>query len=124
MRICRQSDLHKFGMAYCDILNRVYQDFRPLEPIPMINSLICYPFCHGHSPQIELPDKEKIVPFLDELLRRLCDSPLSIGHVKRVRIYERNVILIIKPNLRRYWLGLTAIRDAQRTMIDLLNQGY
>lgn len=116
------SDLHKFGKMYCDILNPVYQEFRSLEPILLGDSFICYPFCYGDAPQIELPDQEKIVPFLDELLHRRHSSRLFINRI--LRLYEKNVIFMIKPNQKRYWLRSIALRDADETMIDLLEQGY
>lgn len=115
-------DFHKFGKMYCDILNPVYQEFRPLEPILLGSSFVCYPFCYGDAPQIELPDKEKIVPFLDELLHRRHSSRLFINRI--LRFYEQNVIFMIKPNQKRYWLRSIALRDADETMIDLLAQGY
>jgi hypothetical protein len=116
-----EPDLHSFGEMYCKILNPIYKQFRPLEPIPM-GSFICYPFCYGDAPQIELPDKDKVVPYLDELLRRQHGSRLFINRI--LRIYEQNVIFMVKPNQKRYWLRSIALRDADETLVDLLGQGY
>ncbi len=115
-----ESDLQNFGTMYCDILNPVYKEFRPLQPIPL-GSFICYPFCYGDEPQIELPDKEQLVPFLDELLHRRHSSRLFINRI--LRLYEQNIIFMIKPNQKRYWLRSIALRDADETLIDLLEQG-
>ncbi|MDO9109200.1 MAG: hypothetical protein Q7U40_00975 [Desulfatirhabdiaceae bacterium] len=114
-------DLHSFGEMYCSILNPVYKQFSPLEPIPM-GSFICYPFCYGDAPQIELPEKNMVVPFLDELLRRQHGSRLFVNRI--LRIYEQNVIFMVKPNQKRYWLRSIALRDADETLVDLLGQGY
>ncbi len=116
-----KADLHSFGEMYCSVLNPVYKKFRPLEPIPM-GSFICYPFCYGDAPQIELPDQEKAVPFLDELLHRQHGSRLFVNRI--LCIYEQNVIFMVKPNQKRYWLRSIALRDADETLIDLLGQGY
>ena len=116
-----ESDLHGFGKMYCSILNPVYGQFRPLEPIAM-GSFICYPLCYGDAPQIDLPDSDKVVPFLDELLRRKHGSRLFINRI--LRIYEQNVIFMVKPNQKRYWLRSIALRDADETLVDLLGQGY
>lgn len=116
-----ESDLHDFGEMYCSILNPVYKQFRPLEPIPM-GSFICYPFCYGDVPQIEFPDKNKIVPFLEKLLHRQQGSRLFVNRI--LRMYEQNVIFMVKPNQKRYWLRSIALRDADETLIDLLGQGY
>jgi hypothetical protein len=84
-----ESDLHSFGKMYCSILNPVYKQFRPLDPIP-IGSFICYPFCYGDTPRIELPEENKVVPFLDSLLRRQQGSRLFVNRI--LRMYEQNVI--------------------------------
>lgn len=115
------SDLRGFGEMYCNILNPVYKKFRPLSPIPM-GSFICYPFCFGDKPQLELPQEDKVVPYLEELLHHQPGSRLFINRI--LRLYEQNVIFMIKPNQKRYWLRSIALRDADETLIDLLGQGY
>ena len=116
-----ESDLDTFGELYCSILNPVYKQFRPLAPIPM-DSFICYPFCYGDAPQIELPKENKVASFLDELLHRQQGSRLFINRI--LRMYEQNIIFMVKPNQKRYWLRSIALRDADETLVDLLEQGY
>lgn len=115
------SDLRSFGEMYCNSLNPVYKQFRPLSPIPM-GSFICYPFCFGDIPQLELPQEDTLVPYLEELLHHQPGSRLFINRI--LRLYEQNVIFMIKPNQKRYWLRSIALRDADETLIDLLEQGY
>lgn len=116
-----ETELYSFGEMYCNILNPVYKEFRPLSPIPM-GSFICYPFCFGDAPQIALPQEDTIVPYLEELLHHQPGSRLFINRI--LRLYEQNVIFMIKPNQKRYWLRSIALRDADETLIDLLGQGY
>ena len=115
------TDLRSFGEMYCNILNPVYKEFRPLSPIPM-GSFICYPFCFGDTPQITLPLEDTVVPYLEELLHHQPSSRLFVNRI--LRLYEQNVIFMIKPNQKRYWLRSIALRDADETLIDLLGQGY
>ncbi|OGU23586.1 MAG: hypothetical protein A2X85_01840 [Geobacteraceae bacterium GWF2_54_21] len=115
------SDLHNFGEMYCNILNPVYKEFRPMQPI-LMGSFICYPFCYGDVPQIELPDKAQIVPFLEELLHKQHSSRLFVHRI--LRLYDHNVVFMVKPNQKRYWLRSIALRDADETLIDLLEQGF
>lgn len=114
------SDLRSFGEMYCNILNPVYKEFRPLSPISM-GSFICYPFCFGDKTQLELPQEDTVVPYLEELLHHQPGSRLFINRI--LRLYEQNVIFMIKPNQKRYWLRSIALRDADETLIDLLGQG-
>lgn len=116
-----ESELYSFGEMYCNILNSIYKQFRPLEPISM-GSFICYPFCYGEATQIEFPDKDKVIPFLEELLLRQHGSRLFVNRI--LRGYEQNVIFMVKPNQKRYWLRSIALRDADETLVDLLGQGY
>jgi type I restriction-modification system DNA methylase subunit len=117
-----KADLRNFGEMYCNILNPVYKQFRPLPPMRIGTSFICYPFCYGDAPQIDLPDESTVAPFLDELLHKQHSSRLFINRI--LRIYDQNVIFMIKPNQKRYWLRSIALRDADETLIDLLEQGY
>jgi len=115
-----ETDLCTFGEMYCNILNPVYKQFRPLTPIPM-GTFICYPFCYGDTPRIEVPKDATIIPYLDGLLHHR-HGHLFINRI--LRIYEQNVIFMIKPNQKRYWLRSIALRDADETLVDLLKQGY
>jgi hypothetical protein len=116
-----ESDLRNFGEMYCSILNPVYKQFRPVQPIPM-GSFVCYPFCFGDAPQIDLPEENEVVPFLDELLHRQHGSRLFVNRI--LRLYDQNVIFMIKPDQKRYWLRSIALRDADETLVDLLGQGF
>lgn len=116
-----ETDLRNFGEMYCNIINPVYKQFHPLQPIVM-GSFICYPFCYGDTPQIELPDKIKIVPFLENLLYKQHSSRLFVHRI--LRLYDHNVIFMVKPNQKRYWLRSIALRDADETLVDLMDQGF
>jgi hypothetical protein len=43
--------------------------------------------------------------------------------MRLLRIYENDVIFLIKPKALRYWLKSTAIRDADDTFADLTEKG-
>ncbi|MGZ8916615.1 MAG: HsdM family class I SAM-dependent methyltransferase [Methylobacter sp.] len=115
------SDLGMFGEMYCRILNLVYKQFRPLPPI-RFESFVCYPFCYGERTEIDIPSEDKIAPFLEQLLHQQIGSRLFVNRI--LRLYEQNVVFIVKPNQKRYWLRSIALRDADETLVDLLEQGY
>ncbi len=48
----------------------------------------------------------------------------SLRTIRILRYYDKNVLLIVKPDRLRYWIRSTAIRDADDTLIDLREQGY
>ncbi len=115
-----ESDLNLFGEMYCRVLNAIYEKFHPLQPL-YLGSFICFPICFGDTPYVDLPE-EDVGHFLRQLLHRKLGNRLLMNRI--LRIYEQNVIFLIKPNQKRYWLRSIALRDADETLIDLLEQGY
>ncbi len=114
-------DLLKFGSLYCKILNSIYENFRPLNPI-IGKEFIAYPFILGSKSEIEIPET---LDGIEEKLKELIDHQISFNlWVKRIiRVYLNNVIILYKPNQKRYWLKSIAVRDADETFNDLFKQG-
>src|SRR6266566_5057424 len=48
----------------------------------------------------------------------------ALRTARMLRFYERNTIVMVKPDRLRYWISSTAIRDADETLVDLRRQGY
>lgn len=114
-------ELEQFGKTYCGILNTIYDSFRALNPI-LGNDFIAYPFVLGEMSELEIP---KSIQEIERKLHQLIDHQVSHNlWVKRIlRVYHNNVIIMYKPNQKRYWLRSIAVRDADETFVDLYNQG-
>ena len=115
-------DLELFSSTYCNLLNTVYNKFYPLEPI-ITDSFICIPFYHTTKPKIAKYDKQKLEEHLQNLISNNSYGS-QINIVKILRLYENNIIYLIKPKQLRYWIRTIAIRDADDTFPDLIKQGY
>lgn len=113
--------LEQFGKVYCEMLASVYKSIKPYEPLVM-NNMVCYPFYFGKKPKIEFNNLEKFEQHLEKLIQRKQGKSLYISRI--VRLYEGNVIYLIKPNKLRYWIRSIAIRDADETFIELRGQGF
>jgi len=116
-----EDDLKSFGEIYCKILNSIYDNFKSLDAI-IGKEFIAYPFILGSKPEIEIPETLEGV---EEKLKKLIDHQASYNlWVKRIiKVYHKNIILLYKPNQKRYWLKSIAIRDADETFNDLYKQG-
>ena len=116
-----QDDLRLFGKMYCKILNSIYDNFMPLAPV-VGNEFIAYPFILGSEPEMEIPNT---ISGIEGKLKSLIDHQVSYNlWVKRIiRVYHKNVIILYKPNQKRYWLRSIAVRDADETFNDLYLQG-
>jgi len=121
LNISSDKDLKNFGEIFCKILNSIYDNFKPLTPI-VDNEFIAYPFILGNRPEIEIPNTIKGI---EDKLKSLIDNQISYNlWAKRIiKVYHKNVILLYKPNQKRYWLRSIAVRDADETFNDLYKQG-
>ena len=113
--------LKEFGDIYCKILNSVYKEFKPLNPF-ITPHFIYFPFYYGKKPSILKQNRDDIENYLNKLVFKQEGKSLKI--VRIVRIYEENIIYLIKPNQIRYWMKSIAVRDADETFADLVKQGY
>lgn len=115
------SDLKVFGQYYCNVLNSIYGNFKPLTPI-IGKEFVTYPFVLGDRSEIDIPlSIEDIELKLNNLINNKQGYNLWIKRI--VKVYHKNVIFLYKPNQKRYWLPSIAVRDADETFVDLFKQG-
>lgn len=112
-----------FGETFCKVLNTVYDRFVPQEP-RQIHHFICYPISFGQTAisELNIQDEEKFEQYLNRLVNQKMGKSLRI--TRMIRLYDREVIYLIKPNLLKYWLRSVAVRDADDTFADLIKQGF
>ena len=116
-------DLKKYAKLYSGILKSVYSSIKPYEEYFETNSYICYPFYFGENkPNIDFSNSDAAESHLKSLVRKNLNTSLRLTRI--VRMYEGNVIYLIKPKKLRYWLQSIALRDADETFTDLRKQGY
>lgn len=120
-RMPTPDELKKFGEVYCYLLRSIYESVKPHEPVIM-SGLICFPFYFGDRPEIDFGDADKLEKNLNVLIQRTHHKTLQVSRI--VRLYEKNVIYLVKPSLLRYWIRSIAIRDADETFVELRNQGF
>lgn len=114
-------NLEAFGQLFLRILGKVHKNLHGHSPI-VLKSFICYPFYFGERPNIEISDPEKFETYLSNLLQQ--NQNINLRITKIIRLYEGNVIYLIKPKKLRFWLKSIALRDADEVFADLTKQGY
>lgn len=109
-----------YSNMFIRMLGSIYGNLKAGDPI-FFNKLICQPFYFGDSAKLEWISRSA-----ESQLTRLVyyKKHDHLRTVRVVRFYDKNVILIVKPDRLRYWIRSTAIRDADETLVDLYNQGY
>ncbi len=119
-RQARTDQVRAYAEVFCRMLGSVYRNLKFSDSINA-NGLILQPFYFGDRSRIEwsLNGRRKQ---LDQLIYKQQHESLRTMRV--VRLYNENVMLIVKPDRLRYWIRSTAIRDADETLLDLRRQGY
>ncbi len=111
--------LKNFSQVFVAMLGSVYSNLRAIES-GLLDGLAFQAFCFGRQSELEWPaDWSKK---LQEVVYREHGDALRT--VRILRFYQRNTIIIVKPDRLRYWISSTAIRDADETLVDLQGQGY
>lgn len=113
------ANLRKFSTVFIRLLGTVYSNLRPAES-GALDGLAFQAFCFGERSKATWPLDS--VAKLREIIYR--DHGDTFRTVRILRFYERNTIIIIKPDRLRYWIPSVAIRDADETLVDLREQGY
>ena len=111
--------LQNFAQAFVALLGSVYKNLRAVDS-DLLDGLAFQAFCFGGKSRLDWPTN------WSERLREIVY--VKHGDVLRtarvLRFYERNTIVVVKPDRLRYWIPSTALRDADETLVDLRRQGY
>ena len=116
-----KKDLSDFGEIFCIVLKSVFSSIKPSQYYET-DSYICFPFYFGEKPNIDFASSKQAERHIEQLVQKNLGVSLRLTRI--VRVYEGNVIYLIKPKKLRYWLKSVALRDADETFSDLRKQGY
>ncbi len=113
-------NLRVYSNMFVRMLGSIYDNLKASDPI-FLNGLICQPFYFGDRPKLSWLN-EGAKGELSDLI--YYQNHEHLRTVRVLRIYDENVMMIVKPERLRYWIRSTAIRDADETLEDLRRQGY
>jgi hypothetical protein len=111
--------LQQFADTYVRMLGSVYTNLKASH-FGLLDGLAFQAFCFGEAPDLGWPDD------WSETLHKVIyqEHGDALRTVRILRFYNRNMIILVKPDRLRYWIPTTAIRDADETLRDLHRQGY
>lgn len=112
-------NLTNYAKTFVEMLGSVYSNLR-VSNSGVLDGLAFQAFCFGSRAELDWPS-DWSGP-LQEIIYATHGDALRT--VRVLRFYEANTIVIVKPDRLRYWIGSTAIRDADETLVDLRKQGY
>lgn len=122
LRSTGHSALPAFNETLLASINQLYSD-NPLvaHRCQCWPGIICQPYSFGPA-SIDWSDSEKLRGRLDALIREQRSETVSVTRI--ARIYDDNLLFLIKPDRLRFWMRSIALRDADEVLADLRAQGY
>jgi len=114
-------ELRQFGDFFCLILGSVYKELKADAPVRLPNG-VCFPFYFGAAPSVRLDSGRAGAMKLDKLLNASVGSSLRCQRI--LRVFQDNMLFLVKPARLRYWLRSIAVRDADELFVDLQAMGY
>lgn len=116
------SILPAFNETFISPINGIYSE-SPLiaHPAKTWPGVICQPYSFGPA-SLEWENAGDQRDYLDSVLKERRDSSLSVTRIARV--YDGNMLYLIKPDRLRFWLRSIALRDADEVLADLRAQGF
>lgn len=116
------SVMPEFNEILLASINQFYGD-NPLiaHPYQSWPGIICQPYSFGPT-EIDWSDSDKLRGRLDVLIREQRSETISVTRI--ARIYDDNLLFLIKPDRLRFWMRSIALRDADEVLADLRAQGY
>jgi len=114
-----ENHLQTYSNVFVKMLGSVYSNLQASES-GLLDGLAFQAFCFGKKSDLDWPSDWS--GQLREVVYR--DQGDALRTVRILRFYERNTIILVKPDRLRYWIPSTAIRDADETLLDLQRQGY
>ncbi len=122
-----EKELIRFGKVFCEVLNSLFETESKkylLKNVYQTESFICTVFEYGNENTFSktLKTENEIENHIAELVYNKIGTSYRINRV--VKIYDGDLIYLIKPKELRYWLESIALRDADETIVDLYKAGY
>ena len=111
--------LEGYARVFVEMLGSVYTNLREVKS-GLLDGLAFQAFCFGRKSELNWP-RDWSTPLREIVYLQHGDA---LRTVRVLRFYERNTIVVVKPDRLRYWIPSTAVRDADETLVDLRKQGY
>ncbi len=109
--------LASYAEAFVKLLGSAYPNLRAGRG-GFADGMAYQSFIFGKESNLEWPDD-----WAKPLRTIVFKQNAATLHTRRIlRFYEGNTLIIIKPDRLRHWIQSTAIRDADETLVDLLEQ--
>jgi len=122
LRKTARGALSAFNETFAAPINEIYGS-NPLRALPHHSwpGIVCQPYSFADA-EVDWSGADQLWRRLDTLLREQRSQSLTVTRI--ARIYDGDVIYLIKPDRLRFWLRSVALRDSDDVLADLRMQGF
>jgi methylase of polypeptide subunit release factors len=122
-----QNILANYGTEFSKVLNLIYETkerkFRLSDVVTLRNSLIAAVFKYDSNNEKVNFSEDLSGLNINSLTENKISSELSVNRI--IKLYpQKDTVVFVKPKQYRYWLSLTAYRDADVCFADFADAGY
>ncbi len=122
-----KTELANYGREFSSILNATFKSgekrFHLAHVVNLDQNFIATVFQYDDNEAKTEFHADNTKLKLEALTTHKLSESLSINRI--VKIYsQKDTIIFVKPNQTRYWLSITAYRDADKCFADLTKLGY
>ncbi len=116
-----------FGNEFSKILNLLYQENNNKFRLSQVDKILGGAYLVS---VFKYDNQNKDIKYTSDetnSIQALTEFEITkhLSSKRIIRLYNtKDTIIIIKPNQYRYWLSLSAYRDADKSIIDLTKMGY
>jgi len=121
------SVLTEYGKNFTESLNVYYKkdirQFRLSDIVNLENSFIAVVFRYDSKNETVKFHTDLESLNITQLTKNNFSDHLSINRI--IRLYpQKDMLILVKPNQYKYWISLSAYRDADKYLLDLADAGF
>jgi hypothetical protein len=119
LEVTNQSLIKEYCATFLRLLGSIYENLR-IGRFGKSDGLAYQAFTFGETSELDWSGDWSAQ--LKSILIKQNGAALRTHRI--IRFYEKNTLVIVKPDRVRNWIASTAIRDADETLEDLREQGF
>jgi hypothetical protein len=125
-RIADETNLRDYSRTLCGILNSIYKTETKRFSISRILDAGAYyalQFDYAEtSSQVFFENDTDLGKYFKELIEEKNSEHVKLQRI--LKLYTKDKVVFVKPKNLRYWLHITAARDADETVADYIKAGF
>lgn len=123
-----EHNLRDYAKTFCGILNSIYKtETKQFCVSKILDAGAYYALQFDYteaSNRVILETDSEWEKHFKELIKEKSKKSEHVRLQRILKLYAKDKVVFVKPKNLRYWLHITAARDADETVADYINAGF